>query len=166
MNLKNRYVAKYLAFRALPFFGTICIMIVALIWVTALYNTVSELIFVIVISAVTVICHLTYYAYHIISFSGMIKRQEHQYRTVFDDRGAKNISIFSIWLICSDHWLIVPGKLAIFRGEIKSVSMGEAENHGRRGTAYPVRIKTRSGRAFKLLLGDQEHARAVRKWAR
>ena len=166
MNLKHRYIAKYLAFRALPFFGGVCALIVALIWATAWYNTLSELIAVIVISAVVVICNLTYYVYHIINFSHMIKRQERQYRIVFDDRGAKNISILSVWLVCSNQWLIVPGKLAIFRGEIKSVALGESETHGKGGIVYPVRIKTHSGKTFRLNLSDDARAKEVRRWAR
>ncbi len=166
MNLKRHYILKYLVLRALPFFGVICAMIAALIWCVAMYGTFFELIFVIVVSAVTILCHLVYYLYNVISFSIMIKRQETQYQTVFNDKGAKTISIFGLWAICSDRWLISPGKFAIYRGEIKSVSLGESYLQYKQGIIHPVRIKTCSGKTYQLKFGDKDKAKAVRNWAR
>lgn len=166
MNLKGRYIIKYLAFRALPFFGIVCAMVAVLIWATATYGTFSELIAVIVISAITIICHLAYYLYNVIGFSNMIKKQEIHYRTVFNNNGAKTVSIFGSWTICSDSWLILPGKFAIHRLEIKSVSIGESYLQYKTGIIYPVRIKTHSGKTFKLKFNNDTYAKAVRNWAR
>ena len=165
MNPKHRYILKFLILRAFPFLGTVCIMAAALIWAVAVYGTFPELIFVSVVSAVTILCHLAYYSYHIISFSSMIKRQEAQYRTVFNDKGAKTVSIFEFWTICSDNWLISPGKFAIHKREIKSVSLGESYSH-RQSILYPVRIKTCSGKTYQLKFSNEIQAKAVRNWGR
>ena len=157
---------KYLVFRALPFLGVVCAMSVALIWATALYNTFPEWITTLVMSAITILCHLAYYAYHSIRFSKMIKKQELQYQTVFDNIGAKTLSLSPFWTVCSDKWLIVPAKFAIFKQEIKSVSLGESYSHPKGGIIYPVKIKTRSGKTFKLKFGDDTRAKALRTWAR
>lgn len=166
MNLKNRYIMKYLVYQALPFFGVVCAMIATLIPITALYGTFPELIVVSVISAITVICHIAYYSYNVISFSRMIKKQEIQYRTVFNDNEAKTVSRFSLWAICAKDWLIVPGKLAIHRREIRSVSLGDSYLQYKNGIIYPMKIKTHSGKTFQLKFTDDARAKAVRKWAR
>ena len=166
MNLKWRYIIKQLVFQALPYFGVVSAMAAALIWAVGAYGTFPELIFVIIASVIILSCILAYFIFNVVNFLDMIKKQEIKYRTKFNDKNHKTVSKFALWIICSESWLISPGKFAIHRQEIKSISLGESYLQYKQGIIYPVRIKTCSGKTFKLKFNNENHAKAVRNWAR
>lgn len=118
-----------------------------------------------------VICSiaLTYlfvcYLFNIISFLNMIKCQEKQYKISFDDNNSKTLAKYPLWVICSDNWLICPGKYAIHRKDIKSASIGKAQPL-KGGIIYPVRVQTLSEKVFKLKFRDETAAKALRNWTK
>ena len=136
-----------------------------LIWMSKANDNSFELTISIIISTIALTTLLIYYSLNIINFLNMIKRQEKQYITTFDDKNPKVFSKYSLWIICSDNWLIYPGRLAIYRKEIKSASIGETY-HVKGSTVYPVEIKTLSGKVFNLKIKNEKDARKVRIWAR
>ena len=166
MNLKSRYILKCLAFRALPFFLPFVAEAVALIWVVALYGSFPELVIAVTLSAIVLPAFCVYYVYNVVNFLRMIKHQETKYKIKFSDKNPKTVAKFSLWVICTDEWLISPGKFAICRQEIKNIARGESYLAYKAGVIYPVKIKTHSGKTIKLKLSDEAHAKAVRNWAR
>jgi hypothetical protein len=166
VNLKWRYIRKQLIFRLLPYFGVVSVIAAALIWAVGAYGSFPELVFVIIASAIILSCILAHFIFNTFNFLDMIKKQEIKYRTKFNDKNHKTVSKFGLWIICSESWLISPGKFAIHRQEIKSISLGEGYLQYKQGIIYPVRIKTCSGKTLKLKFNNENHAKAVRNWAR
>lgn len=109
--------------------------------------------------------YVAYSGFNIVRFLVMIKRQERQHGVVFDDKNPIALAKCGLWVVCSDNWLIRPGKIAIFRKEIHSVSIADGV-HSRGGPLYPVRIKTIHKKSFKLNFKNETDARLVKKWAR
>jgi hypothetical protein len=96
----------------------------------------------------------------------MIKKQEQKYKTTFNDNNARIFAKHFSWIVLSDNWVFSPGKFAIFQNDIKSASTGEAYSEYKSGVIYPVKIKTFSGKVYKLKLKSQQEARTLRKWSR
>ncbi|MBE6671532.1 MAG: hypothetical protein E7593_04945 [Ruminococcaceae bacterium] len=166
MRLVYRYIMKYVAFTVVPMLLFVGATAYAFIFAGSINNSLVELTFSIVISSVVFVCFLLYYGYNILRFLSMIKRQNKKYKVSFDDKNATNIgSIFSTRVICSDNWLICPGKIAIYYKELKSASMGECY-YSRGGAVYPVKIKILSGKTYNIKFKSEADARFLRKWAR
>ena len=163
---KKKYVKKYLLFRSLPYMIFFSCMAAVLILMASTNNNKYEFITAIVISTVVIITFFAVAFTNIYRFVSMIKRQEKNHGVVFSDKNSIELSKFSLWLILSDAWLIRPGIFAIYIGEIKSAAIGESYHEHRSGVIYPTKIKTKSGKVFRLKIKSEKNARLIRKWAR
>ena len=167
MKLQHKYSLKYLLYHALPLLLFICAVSSLFFFGAHVNNSNLELIISVLISSIAFAIFFTYYLFNIISFLHMIKKQEKIYNVSFDVTNSRQLGgKFSLWVICSEKWLISPGKYAIYRGDIVNGSIGESYYEYRTGPIYPVRIKTKSGRTYKVKLRNDENAKFLRKWAR
>ena len=166
MNKKIIYVIKYLSFSFVPIFLLAVAMSALLILGAKTNNNSFELILALVISITVITALFLYFSINIILFVNMIKKQEKQYKTTFDDSNAKIFAKHFSWIVLSDNWVFSPGKFAIYKNDIKFASMGEAYSEYKSGVIYPVKLKTFSGKVYKLKLKNEQEARTLRKWAR
>lgn len=165
MNLKLRYIMKYIFFRLIPEFLIIGAVSAMLIWISMADKSSFALTASIIASAIALSLLLLYHSFNIINFLKMIKRQEKQYNIIFDDKNFKIYAKYSLWIVCSDYWLIRPGKYAIYRKAIESASIGEAHPQ-KGGIIYLLKIKTHWGKAFSIKFKNEKDAKAVKNWAR
>ena len=166
MSKKSIYVIKYLTFSFAPVFLLAVAMSTLLIVGAKSNNNTFEIILALVISVATITALILYFSINIILFLSMIKKQEQKYKTTFNDNNARIFAKHFSWIVLSDNWVFSPGKFAIFQNDIKSASMGEAYSEYKSGVIYPVKIKTFSGKVYKLKLKSQQEARTLKKWSR
>ena len=165
MSKKSIYVVKYIAFSFMPVFFLAIAMSAFLIFAAKTNNNSFELILSIVITVSTLTALILYFTINIIRFLRMIQKQENCYKTKFDDNNAKIFSRYYSWIVLSDNWVFSPGKFAIYQNDIKSASIWEAYSD-HKCIVYPVKLKTFSGKVYKLKLTSEQDARTIRKWAR
>ena len=166
MNIKHKYVNKYLLFRTLPYFLFYAALAVLLIVAASSGGKKYELILAISISAICLVSHLLVSVISIWRFLKIIKEQEKEYGTTFDDDKAAVLSRYSPWLILSKNWLIRPGKCAVFKGGISGVGIRFDIGYGYKFGYYEVNLKMKSGSKIKFKLRKRESANIIRKWQR
>lgn len=165
MRTKYRYAAKYIGFRLIPFFVYLGAVSAMLLFLGGVNQSPAEQAAAILLCALAAAIFVGYSLFRILPFLRMIRRQEEQYGVIFDDKNPKTVEKWSSWIVLTDHWLILPGRLALYREEIRSASIGDARPQ-KGGTVYPVNIQTASGKTFRLKCKSEASARFVRKWAR
>lgn len=163
MKLKNRYILRYLCYRAIPVLLIASLLLLMLIIVSNEISDKREATTMIVLAVAATSIIAVYFVINIYRFSHLIKKQSSIYNVKFDDGNAVTVCRWSRWLIITDNWLIEPGKLALYRKHIKSVAIAPVVM---KGYKCKVRIKMKSGENYGLLLDREETARKIRNWAK
>ena len=164
MALKWRYVLQYICFRVLPILLLMVCLSGLLICASATNGNRAEstAIGVVCVSAVAAV--ILYWFGNIVHFLCMIERQRKQYQTDFSNINAITVARWSRWVICSENWLIQPGKIALYRAHIQTASITETAEKG--GIRYRVNLKTKTGKRYTLKFSNETIARTIRVWAR
>lgn len=106
---------------------------------------------------------VSYYVWNTMRFSHMIDEQRKHYDIDLTCQNPMTISRLSAWIICSDYWLIQPGKIALYKKHICKVSIIESSEKG--GIFYHVMLKTMTGNQYKLTCRHKDTVKKIRAWA-
>lgn len=165
MKKKYRYALKYTIFRFVPCLILVSAASAVITFLSTTNDSAAEFQLALILSCLAVGITLSYHLFQIGRFLYTIHRQETQHGIVFNDAHPKTLAKFYPWVVCTNDWLILPGRWALSRWEIRTASMAPAEPD-RGGPLFPVTIRTHSGKAYKIKLRRESDARYIRNWAK
>ncbi|MBO5269710.1 MAG: hypothetical protein J6B77_02920 [Clostridia bacterium] len=162
MRAKCKYTLKYLAIEFLPWFLVFAALSVMLVFIANSACAPSEQFAVCALCTAGLLGFSVYHLVRVCRFLSGIAVQERKYGVFFgDDRDDRTKTYAYGMIVCTRDWVIHAGRFALYRAEIRSVSIGDAEPQ-KNGSIHPVRIKTVSGKKFVLKCKNEAIARAVR----
>lgn len=155
----NKYIALYNKRNlVLAFFGAV-ICFIPLFIVSLIYNVIKEDIlisfapFVISFTAVAIASLST------IRFKRMIKEQEKQYVSQFNDDKVVHLETT---LFLSDEWLICAGSVALHKNHITSIK--SKLRYGRAGASNEVILTTTDGKKYRIWCLNSSNIEKIRDW--